>query len=81
MTSSFNFKKGIPDYSTVQLHSQYAYLKKKYSVFKELKSNSGFGWDEELNIPTAPNEVWDAYIKSHPLAKEFRTKAPLFLMK
>ena len=78
MTSSFNLKKGSPDYSTVQLHSQYAYLKKKYSVFKELKSNSGFGWDEELNIPTAPNEVWDAYIKSHPLAKEFRAKTLFF---
>jgi len=49
-------------------------LKKKYSLLKELKNNSGFGWDEKLKLPTAPESVWEALIAIKPEAKEFKDK-------
>lgn len=41
-------------------------------VFQQLKNNSGFGWDDMRQIPTAPDHVWTAYLEKHPSAKEFR---------
>lgn len=38
-------------------------LKSSYRVFKALKDNSGFGWDDAKKIPTAPDEVWDEYLE------------------
>jgi hypothetical protein len=38
-------------------------LKSLYSEFKRLLEQSGFGWDEEQGVVTAPDEVWDAYLK------------------
>ena len=44
-----------------------------------MKSNSGFGWCPLTGWPTAPQDVWDAYLLAHPKAKEFQQKAlPLF---
>ena len=37
-------------------------LKTAYKVFQAVKENSGFGWDIEKQIPTAPDEVWETYI-------------------
>ena len=48
-------------------------------MFILVKNNSGWGWDHERNIPTAQDDVWAAYIKAHPEAKEFRYQSlPLF---
>ena len=55
----------ICDYGKQQLQSQYSILR-QYSVFKRLVDNSGFGWDDEKQAPTAPPEVWDVYIQHHP---------------
>ncbi len=49
-------------------------LKKKYSGFQKLVENSGFGWDEDNQLPTADPSVWDKYLEKHPEAKEFRNK-------
>ncbi|RPB12421.1 hypothetical protein P167DRAFT_574475 [Morchella conica CCBAS932] len=49
-------------------------LKKKYDVFTALKSNSGFGWDAENQVPTAPIDVWERYLSANPKAREFRKK-------
>ena len=38
------------------LQSKYSDLKKKYNIFKKLKSQSGFGWDDEKQIPTAAGQ-------------------------
>lgn len=35
-------------------------------MFKAVKENSGFGWDDVQKIPTAPDEVWDEYIEVFP---------------
>lgn len=62
------------NYDKQQLQSQYSILKKNYSVFKKLIENSGFGYDDVRKIPTAPSEVWDAYIAAHPDAENLGKK-------
>jgi hypothetical protein len=37
-----------------------------------VRNNSGFGWDTEKQVPTAPDQVWDAYLQAHPQAKAYR---------
>jgi hypothetical protein len=41
-------------------------------LFHELVQNSGFGWDSDLKLSTAPDKTWKEYLKSHPKAKDFR---------
>ncbi|PWA83322.1 hypothetical protein CTI12_AA169850 [Artemisia annua] len=42
-------------------------------------NTSGFGWDPEKCVLTAPDDVWDSYLKSHPEATKFRDKPfPLY---
>lgn len=46
---------------------------------KKLRGQSGFGWDDERQMVTAPSDVWDEYLKTHPKAKPWRKKTyPLF---
>lgn len=42
-----------------------------------IKSNSGFGWDEVNRVPTAPESVWETYMKAHPEAEKFRKRSLL----
>ncbi|XP_058082915.1 uncharacterized protein At2g29880-like [Magnolia sinica] len=35
---------------------------------------SGFGWDSEHMVVTAPDEVWEEYLKCHPRAERLRSK-------
>ena len=60
------------EYSKQQLQSKYASLKSLFSIFDSVCEQSGFGWNEELQIPTAPDDVWDRYIEAHPKADQFR---------
>ena len=53
-------------------------MKKKYGIFCTLKYNSGLGWDEENQIPTAPNTAWYSYLAAHPDAKPYRRSHLLF---
>ncbi len=53
------------------MQSQYQSLKKKYTTFHRLKDQSGFGWSSD-GVPTADDSVWDAYIRQHKDAAEFR---------
>lgn len=55
-----------------QLCSQYSDYKKKYGVFNKLRTNSGFGWDDERKLPTAPDNTWAQYLTAHPKAKPYR---------
>lgn len=59
-------------YTVQQLQSKFNDLKRKYQIFHSLVENSGFGWNEEKRIPTAPQEVWDEYLKAHPKAAPFK---------
>jgi hypothetical protein len=64
-----NAKKNL---KKLQLQNQHTALKSQYLVFQALVENSGFGWNEMLQIPTAPAETWDAYLLAHPKATKYR---------
>lgn len=67
----FNCQAGV-NYSKTQLQSQLNLLKEKFTIFADLRDQSGFGWDEVTQRVTAAPEVWDRYISSHPKASVFR---------
>ncbi|KAF8510270.1 Myb/SANT-like DNA-binding domain-containing protein [Gautieria morchelliformis] len=46
-----------------QVKSRFHRLKKQYKIVKALRLQSGFGWDEGRQMVTAPEEVWEVYIK------------------
>ncbi|KAI7956209.1 hypothetical protein MJO29_007608 [Puccinia striiformis f. sp. tritici] len=46
-------------------------FKRDYNAFLALKNASGFGWDDITGVATAPAEVWDRYLVSHPYARKF----------
>nr|VDD25698.1 unnamed protein product [Brassica oleracea] len=49
------------------------YLREKYQNHLDLqRCNSGFGWDPDMKKYTAPDEVWDEYLKKHPTHKHLR---------
>ncbi|KAG1821400.1 hypothetical protein EV424DRAFT_819495 [Suillus variegatus] len=50
--------------------------KKKHAAIVEIKSQSGFSWDEELgaNIGPADATCWTTFANAHPDAKPFRNK-------
>ena len=73
----FNLKSGLA-YSKQQLQSQHGVLKKKYTVYKGIMDNSGFGINPETQGPSAPADVWERYIEAHPAAAAFRNKALLY---
>jgi hypothetical protein len=61
-------------YSVTQLSSCRSALNERFVIFQTLKDNSGYGWDDLLQVPTAPQEVWNAYIEAHPEAAQFKKK-------
>ncbi|CAL9247830.1 unnamed protein product [Arabidopsis halleri] len=53
--------------------SRMKYLKSQYQSSLDLKRfSSGFGWDPSTKRFTAPDEVWDDYLKAHPNNKQLR---------
>jgi hypothetical protein len=63
------------------LQSQHQILKNKFNTYRALreKNTSGWGWDPIRQLVTAPDDVWNAYLVSHPKAGEFRYKPfPLY---
>ncbi|EFH40998.1 hypothetical protein ARALYDRAFT_496320 [Arabidopsis lyrata subsp. lyrata] len=53
--------------------SRMKYLKLQYQSSLDLKRfSSGFGWDPSTKRFTAPDEVWDDYLKAHPNNKQLR---------
>ncbi|KAG9404436.1 hypothetical protein AC1031_004643 [Aphanomyces cochlioides] len=63
ITMQFNERFQV-NYLMSQLKSRLDTLKKDYKDFKFLKENSGFGWNDEVEIPTAPDDVWKAVIEA-----------------
>ncbi|XP_058098188.1 uncharacterized protein At2g29880-like [Magnolia sinica] len=50
------------------------YCKHEYIVVMDMLAASGFGWDNERMVITAPDEVWEDYLKSHSRATHLRRK-------
>jgi hypothetical protein len=42
------------------------------------EKTSGWGWDNERQIPSTSDYVWNAYIAAQPDAKEFLSKTLTF---
>jgi len=55
-----------PLYESIEsrkLKNKYGDFLKKWRTWKALMDNSGFGFDEETQLITAPEDVWDRYIQ------------------
>lgn len=57
-----------------KLENKFSVLRKKYTTYTKLLHQSGFGFDSQRKVVTAPSEVWDDYLQYHPEAAEFRVK-------
>ncbi|KAJ4847070.1 hypothetical protein Tsubulata_015759 [Turnera subulata] len=72
----------LPEHGLTETHvsSRCKTLRKIYVAMCDLKSinGSGFGWDEEKKMFTAPASVWNDYVKSHPDASSLRGKPFLY---
>ncbi|MQL85793.1 hypothetical protein Taro_018325 [Colocasia esculenta] len=66
----FNDKTHL-SYTLSNLKNRYKNLKKWYAMYVNLKSRSGWGWDEEKNMPVPPLEdAWDEMIA---INKDYKT--------
>ncbi|XP_058102206.1 uncharacterized protein LOC131246275 [Magnolia sinica] len=50
-------------------------LKRLYFEVRDTLNASGFGWDDDKKLVTAPDDIWDDYIWSHPYAQHVRGKS------
>jgi hypothetical protein len=46
-----------------QATNRLSYLREDWIEWRRLKEQTGIGWDEERNIPIAPDEWWDTYLR------------------
>ncbi|XP_017983022.1 PREDICTED: L10-interacting MYB domain-containing protein isoform X1 [Theobroma cacao] len=76
MLTVFNAKFGS-QYDKDVLKSRYTNLWKQFNGVKNLLGQSGFSWDESRQMVVADDYVWNAYIKAHPDARSYKTKAML----
>ncbi|XP_031279759.1 uncharacterized protein LOC116138158 [Pistacia vera] len=76
MLTMFNAKFGS-QYDKDVLKSRYTNLWKQFNDVKNLLDQTGFSWDENRQMVVADDYVWNAYIKAHPDARSYKTKALL----
>lgn len=73
MNASFNEKFGV-QCDKYALENQYTCLMKHYKDINNFLNQSGFAWDERLQIVVADDDKWEAYIKEHPDAIAYKNK-------
>ncbi|KAG9408792.1 hypothetical protein AC1031_020636 [Aphanomyces cochlioides] len=59
-------------YFKTQVQGRLSFLKAEYTRVRQLRNNSGFGWDEAKQLPTVPDEVWMAFLAAHPKSSIYR---------
>ncbi|KAI0520242.1 hypothetical protein KFK09_007713 [Dendrobium nobile] len=47
-------------------------MKADFKTLYQLKNCSGWGWDDDLYIPVAPDELWDEIVQVNPKLSRFR---------
>ncbi|CAN1788137.1 hypothetical protein LINPERHAP1_LOCUS17924 [Linum perenne] len=61
------------------LRSRHKTLKKQFLAVQLLKSQSGYGWNDELKCPDIDDDIYDDFVKGHPeCAKLNRVPFPLY---
>ncbi|XP_058224209.1 uncharacterized protein LOC131333613 isoform X3 [Rhododendron vialii] len=73
MLTVFTSKFGSP-HDKYLLKSRYSALWKQFNDVKNLLDQSGFSWDDKLQMVVADDYVWETYIKGHPDAHYYRNK-------
>uniref|UniRef100_A0ACD5ZNW0 Uncharacterized protein n=1 Tax=Avena sativa TaxID=4498 RepID=A0ACD5ZNW0_AVESA len=51
---------------------------KHYAIVNKMLSQSGFGWDDEKNMVTVEDDVWNTYVKANKDATSYRYKSIKF---
>ncbi|KAL7595601.1 hypothetical protein Lser_V15G30039 [Lactuca serriola] len=74
MLTSFNSKFG-PQHTKRMLRHRYKKLSKYHSDIMLLLKQDDFSWDTKEQKVVANDDVWDAYLKTHPQARTYRTKS------
>ncbi|KAJ9537526.1 hypothetical protein OSB04_030259 [Centaurea solstitialis] len=74
MLAVFNAKFGS-QYDKDVLKSRYTNLWKQFNDVKTMLGQGVFSWDETRHMVVAEDYVWDSYIKAHPDARPYKTKA------
>jgi hypothetical protein len=46
-----------------QCKSHMKHLRSQYHIVKDIKSYSGFGWNDELEMVIAEDDVWEIFVK------------------
>lgn len=66
-------------YNNSQFRNKFNQLRTRYHDFSNLLREPGFSWDPVLNNITAPENVWEPYMKGNKNANRFRKKGcPMF---
>lgn len=73
MISAFNEKFKF-QYEKDILKNRHKVLRNLYSAVKKILDQKGFSWDDDRQMVTADNKVWDAYLKVYPDVRSFRIK-------
>ena len=62
----------LEGYSPVIFKTELRDLIKNYEVWRNLKDNTGFQWNEAEGMITAPPAHWESYIKNIPQVARYR---------
>ncbi|KAK8630484.1 hypothetical protein V6N13_079276 [Hibiscus sabdariffa] len=73
MIAVFNAKFSS-NYDIDILKNRYKTLRRQYNVIKNILQLDGFAWDDERQMVTAGDSVWQDYIKGHKNARQFTTR-------
>ncbi|KAK1262222.1 hypothetical protein QJS04_geneDACA001167 [Acorus gramineus] len=71
--ASLNDKFGL-DHDIIQLMSCLKYYRHQFNVVNGLRTQSGFGWDEDTCTVIAKESVWNDYIAKYPEAVHQKNK-------
>jgi hypothetical protein len=62
-------------FDLAQMQSINSTMKSEIKTFINLRDLSGFGWDSEKLIPTAPEKTWEDYLLNNPKCAKYKTES------
>ncbi|KAL0910311.1 hypothetical protein M5K25_021279 [Dendrobium thyrsiflorum] len=60
------------NYTESSIMIQFKNMKSDFRALYQLTNHSGWGWDDDLHMPIAPDELWDEIVQVHPKLLKFR---------